>query len=213
MNKLMSLWHELTRFKEDVPYAAVREDFHRRYLDTYMIMQLKDNKPPFVAYIRPLLNSGSLSYYRKAEEFTVKEEDILSLKPWLPKKGYYAHGTQVVFLKRKSSRQWKRSFCQSTHHWTTELLVANFYNNKPRSFPLDTLDIDSPAIILTPSMATGYNQKQNIVEIKWNEDPIGYIEFFTRTIHLQIPELKQEVLDYLKSTNQMHWTINESKQS
>ena len=66
---------------------------------------------------------------------------VNSLEVWNPETGVYQHGKGLAILKKRTAKQWKKSYCQNSYNFTEIKNVLNkedfykgIYKQKPKQF-------------------------------------------------------------------------------
>jgi len=208
----MTLYHALTDHKEGTEFGVIRDDFNRRYSDTYMILA-GTNLPESLYYIEGLRGDGSLTYlsWDTGDRYHLNYKDITLLKPWHPTPGYYQINSRCIYLNKRVSRQWRRSFSSSTYSYDLDhnkvILLYRSSLQPNKVYSLDDIDEDSPKIKLTDSLACGWSDAVNSLVIFYEDHPIAKVKPDSKKIKPLVDAFKQELLDYIKRFNLLKWEV------
>lgn len=209
----MNILFALTSHKPDTSLALVKEDFSRRYGETYMRLVLV-NKAEQLVYVYALTNAlDVITIDSHGMKTTYPLHDIVSLQPWLPQSGYYQLPTKCIYVERRPARQWKRSFnlnlyrCNDDISSNTILDLFETWKYQQHTYQLDDVDEDSPQIKLTDHLATGYSTQHRRLCIMFEDTPIAKVTPKKKQINLIVPQFKQELSDFLRKRNLHHWKL------
>jgi hypothetical protein len=212
MKSHMKLLLDLTTHKPETDFGLIRDDFNKRYAESYMQISTKQNPTEIISYIEGLASNGTLKLYNHDDtRGVVNLEDVLSLKSWLPKSGYYQLPTRTLYIERRAARQWKRSFSFSMYNTGLEHrdipILYKTWKTPPPLFSLNDIDEDSPDIKLTNQLATLWS-KQHGLCIAFEGQIIAKLQPLSKRITLLFSDFEQEIRDYLRNNNLLNWKIS-----